>query len=162
MRLKVLFVALLSAVSILAASASPAAAQTASIPLPVSCTLSGTATGSCTVNLTGFQAVNGVVNAVVTIVDQAGNTVATVLVPLQTTGTCTILTLDTGPIHLNLLGLVVDIAPIHISVTAVSGPGNLLGNLLCAIAHLLDNPGATANGIAALLNNLLHQGLLTV
>jgi len=25
-----------------------------------------------------------------------------------------------------------------LDVTAVSGPGNLLGNLLCAVAHLLD------------------------
>ena len=40
--------------------------------------------------------------------------------------------------HLDLLGLVVDLAPIHLDVTAVPGAGNLLGNLLCAVAGLLD------------------------
>src|SRR5215208_5734954 len=40
---------------------------------------------------------------------------------------CEILDLDIGRIHLDLLGLVVNIAPIHINVTAVPGAGNLLG-----------------------------------
>jgi len=52
---------------------------------------------------------------------------------------CEILDLDIGRIHLDLLGLVVNIAPIHINVTAVRGAGNLLGNLLCALVGLLDN-----------------------
>jgi hypothetical protein len=51
---------------------------------------------------------------------------------------CDILTLDIGRIFLDLLGLQVDIAPISINVTAVPGAGNLLGNLLCAVAGLLD------------------------
>ena len=52
---------------------------------------------------------------------------------------CEILDLDIGRIHLDLLGLVVNIAPIHINVTAVPGAGNLLGNLLCALVGLLDD-----------------------
>ena len=52
---------------------------------------------------------------------------------------CEILDLDIGRIHLDLLGLVVNIEPIHINVTAVPGAGNLLGNLLCALVGLLDN-----------------------
>ena len=52
---------------------------------------------------------------------------------------CEILDLDIGRIHLDLLGLVVNIAPIHINVTAVRGAGNLLGNLLCALVGLLDD-----------------------
>jgi hypothetical protein len=52
---------------------------------------------------------------------------------------CTILTLDIGPIHLDLLGLVVDISAIEIDVTAVPGAGNRLGNRLCAVAGLLDD-----------------------
>jgi len=51
---------------------------------------------------------------------------------------CSILKLDIGAIHLDLLGLVVDLAPIHLDATAVPGAGNLLGNLLCAVAGLLD------------------------
>jgi hypothetical protein len=73
---------------------------------------------------------------------------------------CDILTLDIGAIHLDLLGLVVDLAPVNLDITAVSGPGNLLGNLLCAVAGLLDpGPGPLA-GITALLtqiNALLSQ-----
>ena len=54
----------------------------------------------------------------------------------------------------NLLGLVVNIPnPIVLNVTAVPGAGNLLGNLLCAVTHLLDNTGSGA-GLTALLNNI--------
>ena len=67
---------------------------------------------------------------------------------------CTILTLNIGAIHLDLLGLVVDLAPVNLNITAVPGAGNLLGNLLCSVAHLLDN-GGPLQGIAALLNRLL-------
>ena len=52
---------------------------------------------------------------------------------------CEILDLDIGRINLDLLGLVVNIAPIHLNVTAVPGAGNLLGNLLCALVGLLDD-----------------------
>jgi len=51
---------------------------------------------------------------------------------------CPILFLDVGPIFLDLLGLQVDVSQIVIDITAVAGEGNLLGNLLCAVAGLLD------------------------
>ena len=52
-----------------------------------------------------------------------------------------------GPLDLNLLGLVVHLNTVHLNITAVPGPGNLLGNLLCAVAGLLDNTGGgTAGG----------------
>jgi hypothetical protein len=63
---------------------------------------------------------------------------------------CSILDLDIGAIHLDLLGLVVDLAPIHLDITAESGAGNLLGNLLCALAGLLDPPGPLAQILALL------------
>ena len=66
-------------------------------------------------------------------------------------GTCTILHLVLGPIHLNVLGLHIDTNRIIIDITAHSGPGQLLGNLLCAITGLLDSP----NGLAQLLNQIL-------
>lgn|SRR5687767_1935531 len=68
---------------------------------------------------------------------------------------CEILHLELGPIDLNLLGLVVHVDRIVIDITAQPGPGNLLGNLLCAIAGLLDQPGAPLDIIADLLNSLL-------
>ena len=68
---------------------------------------------------------------------------------------CEILHLELGPIDLNLLGLVVHVDQIVIDITAQPGPGNLLGNLLCAIAGLLDQPGAPLSIITDLLNSLL-------
>ena len=38
---------------------------------------------------------------------------------------------------------------------AEPGPGNLLGNLLCAVAGLFDNTGGALGGISALLNRIL-------
>ncbi|WP_176451667.1 ABC transporter substrate-binding protein [Enemella dayhoffiae] len=68
---------------------------------------------------------------------------------------CKVLTLDLGPLNLDLLGLVVDLAPVSLDATAVPGAGgNLLGNLVCAVAGLLDR-GGPLTGITALLNRLL-------
>ena len=64
--------------------------------------------------------------------------------------TCEILTLTLGPLDLNLLGLRVQLNRINLRVTAESGPGNLLGNLLCDVAGLLDDP----TGLARLLNRI--------
>lgn len=66
---------------------------------------------------------------------------------------CQILLLDLGPIRLDLLGLVVDLSEINLDIHAVPGAGNLLGNLLCAVAGLLDGP--LGGGLGALLDNLL-------
>lgn len=54
-------------------------------------------------------------------------------------GGCAILNLELGPINLNLLGLQVDTSKICLNVTGERGPGNLLGNLLCEVAGLLDS-----------------------
>ena len=53
-------------------------------------------------------------------------------------GVCDILFLDLGPISLNVLGLAVDLSRILLDIDAVPGAGNLVGNLLCAIANLLN------------------------
>ena len=58
--------------------------------------------------------------------------------------TCDILHLELGPLDLDLLGLVVHVDKIVIDIDAVPGAGNLLGNLLCAIAGLLDPPASNA------------------
>ncbi len=135
-----------------------------------------TAGGTATVNLPG-QIVGTFTNLQATL-DQAGNIVISGLFTgqalvggvlktftnepftttlLSATGTCEVLTLHVGAIHLNLLGLVVDVAPIDIHITAQAGPGNLLGNLLCAVAHLLDSNAAN-QALANLLNRIF--GLL--
>jgi len=69
---------------------------------------------------------------------------------------------DIGAIHLDLLGLVVDLAPVHLNITAVSGSGALLGNLLCALTHLLDQQSPLQTAVTNLLNtiNNLLSGLL--
>jgi hypothetical protein len=77
-----------------------------------------------------------------------------VTLPLLATGTCDILHLTLGPLDLNLLGLRVQLSQVVLDITAQSGPGNLLGNLLCAVTHLLDGGGPLA-AIANLLNNIL-------
>lgn len=67
---------------------------------------------------------------------------------------CTILTLTLGPLHLDLLGLVVDLNQVVLTITAQQGPGNLLGNLLCGIANLLSG-GSPLTSITNLLNQIL-------
>ena len=57
----------------------------------------------------------------------------------ETTGRCRLVLLDIpGGLTIDILGLVIVLQPVRLEIFAVAGPGNLLGNLLCAIAHLLD------------------------
>lgn len=67
---------------------------------------------------------------------------------------CSILNLHLGTLNLNLLGLVVHLNPVHLTITAVPGAGNLLGNLLCQITGLLNGTGHLGQ-ISALLNRVL-------
>ena len=68
---------------------------------------------------------------------------------------CAILDLELGPLDLDLLGLVVHLDRINLEIDAVSGPGNLLGNLLCAVVGLLDDPLGNLNDIIGLLNRII-------
>ena len=98
-----------------------------------------------------------------TVTDAGGNTQGTqqLAIPVdlaQTAGSCQILDLVLGPLDLDLLGLQVHLDTVHLNITAQSGPGELVGNLLCAVAGLLDGglPLNTILGqIAVLLNQLL-------
>ena len=67
---------------------------------------------------------------------------------------CDILNLVLGPLDLDLLGLQVHLDRIVLNIVAQSGAGNLLGNLLCAVAGLLDGG---LNGLLGRLTNLLNQ-----
>ena len=137
-------------------AAKPDVSQT---QLPLVGNVAGGGTFAGTLNLTRFANVNGTVNAIGTVTGvltnaagQATSILQTVSLPLAAvTGTCDILHLDLGPLSLNLLGLQVDLSRVVLDITAQSGAGNLLGNLLCAVANLLNNPG----GLAQLLNQIL-------
>jgi hypothetical protein len=73
----------------------------------------------------------------------------------QAAATCTILDLTIRPIDLNLLGLVVHLDRVHLLVTGETGPGNLLGNLLCGLTGILDPQALPTNQLTQLLNGLL-------
>jgi len=120
-----------------------------------------------TLTMTGASVVNGVLTAAGTVTGTMLGPTGTVLqtitgqavaAPLQVTGTCTILNLVLGPLHLDVLGLVIDLNQVVLTITAVAGAGNLLGNLLCAVANLLNGGGALSNllqSVADLLNQIL-------
>jgi len=68
---------------------------------------------------------------------------------VTTTGTTQVLDLSLGPIDLNLLGLVVHLddcnnGPVKVDISAQSGPGKLLGNLISGLGHLLDTHASTS------------------
>ncbi len=69
-------------------------------------------------------------------------------------GACDILNLVLGPLDLNLLGLEVHLDTVVLDIIAQPGPGNLLGNLLCSVAGLLDG-GGLGDLIGGLLNDLV-------
>jgi hypothetical protein len=52
----------------------------------------------------------------------------------QATNTCSVLDLVLGPLHLNLLGLVIDLNRVHLTITATRG-GGILGDLFCGLAN---------------------------
>jgi hypothetical protein len=136
------------------------AAQTKTSALTIPVTGSGTgAVFSGTFQLQKFATdqgqlvASGLLTGVVTTAAGATTSIArTVTMPAAvTTATCDILHLDLGPLHLDLLGLQVDLSRIVLDITAQAGAGNLLGNLLCSVANLLNDP----SGLARLLNSIL-------
>jgi hypothetical protein len=138
----------------------PTASPTQSIPITGTIPSNAGNTFAGTLNLINVAVQNGqlVANGTLsgTLTDLNGQPIGTVTdvpvtLPLAVTGTCQILHLTLGPLDLNLLGLVVHLNQVTLDITAQSGPGNLLGNLLCAVAHLLDGGPLTA------LSNLLNQ-----
>ncbi|HKU10891.1 ABC transporter substrate-binding protein [Sinomonas terrae] len=122
-------------------------------------TLAGTFTPTQFLAQNGQLVVQGVFNGTLTsatgAVTQITNSPVTSTVTNATTsGACNVLSLTLGPLHLDLLGLVVDLNQVNLNITAQPGPGNLLGNLLCSVAGLLDN-GHGLQGLTQVLNNLL-------
>src|ERR1041384_1593246 len=118
-----------------------------------------------TLSVTSVDLVNGVLTAVGTVtgnvLSPAGAVVGSVsqapfTAPLQVSGSCQILNLVVGPLHLDVLGLVIDLNQVVLTITAVAGAGNLRGNLLCAVANLL-NGGSPLSNLLNSLVSLLNQ-----
>lgn len=173
------------AVGLLAFTAAPAAAfaATASTARPTSpahatqraaaqAPVTGTATNALgqTVNFAGTltptsasPGSNGTVNILGTLNGTLTNatTGATNAVTQQISAaaavdpSCPVLNLTLGPLDLNLLGLVVHLNQVVLNITAEGGPGNLLGNLVCAVANLLNGTG-TLTSLSGLLSQLLN------
>ena len=162
LRMLLLAVAAVLALSVSAlastASAAPTAAPTVAIsPAQSGGVLDGVFTiTSFAVNQAGQLVANGVFTGTVTINGVTTAITSTVSAIVQATpGSCPILDLTVGPLHLDLLGLVVDLNQVHLTITAESGPGNLVGNLLCTVTHLLDT--GAAPGLIHQLIDLINQ-----
>lgn len=176
MKLRILSAA--TAAALLAALVLPASASAAGTAAPSAATISNVS-GTCSLpsgeagnfagslDITRFVVRHGTLYGVGTLsgtctgsTTQATQTITNEAVRLpvdlnQSSGSCQILDLTLGPLHLDLLGLVVDLNQVHLTITAQQGPGNLLGNLLCAVAHLLDQNNFSLQAIASLLNQIL-------
>ena len=172
MRIRLTYVgalAALAAVLAFTAATATAAPVRGTLSAPVTAAQSGGALNGV-LNFTGFTlnqagqlVANGTftgtfTNAAGVVTNLTDAVFSSVVAPAATGGGCQILDLTLGPLNLNVLGLVVTLNQVHLNITAQPGPGNLVGNLLCAVAHLLDNTGATNNGLQNLLNRL--NGLL--
>jgi hypothetical protein len=159
--------ALLLSAIVLAPMSAEAARKSNAVTFPVpdtSATVNGAAATliNATATITNFAVQNGqvVANGTLsgTLVDSAGNVLATLTnvafsLPITTSqSSCTILTLDLGPLHLFLLGLTIDLSAIHLDITAQPGAG-LLGDLLCAVDNLLN--GGNLAALTNLLNSIL-------
>lgn len=163
MKLKLSIIsALIVALAAMAAVVSPAAEAakpgTGSVTEPITGTIDGQTIENGSFTITRFAVVDGALTAVGTFTGTIGGEterVATTAQVLQVTGTCQILELTLGPLDLDVLGLVIELDQVHLEITAEQGPGNLLGNLLCAVAGLLDGPIGGGGGLSGLLNQIV-------
>jgi len=128
--------------------------------------------GLLNLNVQNVNIANNALNAVFAIGNVTGNVPITLSSSPNAADPATpILNLHLGPIHLDLLGLVVDTSQICLDVTAHPGQG-LLGDLLSGVANLLNggtplsdilggltaiNPAALTSGLTQLLNGVLGQ-----
>ena len=161
--------------------AAPALAQTNRLEVPVTGVVQGAekATFGGTVSISRFEIQDEKLVAIGqltgTVIDKRGIAVRTIVTnvvmpvanatgagadaascdnAVEMQAACDILNLVLGPLHLDLLGLVIDLNQVVLNITAQPGTGNLLGNLLCAITNLL-NSGSLGQQIVDLLNQLI-------
>jgi hypothetical protein len=168
MKVKLLAVLALAAALTAAVAFAPGSSETAEAQTPPTatfdCVFQGMP-GQCVFTLTSFQSVNGVLTAIGDLTGPGGLNVMGIGIPVRDLGfgggVCSILDLTLGPIDLNLLGLRIQTNQIELLITAIPG-GGLLGDLLCAVANLL-NPNQLlrrlpADLLAQILNFLSGLG----
>ena len=146
------------------------AAQPAPPAAPLSTTFTDPTTGALdtftgTFTPTSFMGTKTTLTVVGTVTGTVTNAAGTVLqtVNQQVSApaaaadpSCNVLSLVLGPLNLNLLGLVVTLNQVVLNIVAESGAGDLLGNLLCTVANLLNNNGSgNLIPVANLLNHIL-------
>src|SRR5690242_10051223 len=126
-KLQIAALVLTMACLMLPVTASAANGGVLSVPI----TLQGTPTGGtpiaipATFNITSFAVQNGkvVANGTVNFAFNGLNQAVQTALPItQASGSCPVLSLTLGPLHLDLLGLVVDLNQINLNITAQSGP----------------------------------------
>jgi len=143
-------------------SRAPLFAPAGGVTIPVTGTTSkgGKFIGSFSIKQ--FSVVNNQIVAVGTLTgtiqNGIGNVIGTVLKTISLLvhfngASCDILHLELGPLDLDLLGLQVHLDKIVLDIDA-DPSGGLLGQLLCAVANLLNAGGPLAD-IVALLNQIL-------
>jgi hypothetical protein len=76
-----------------------------------------------------------------------------------TQAVCDILHLTLGPLHLDLLGLIIDLNQVQLDITA-DPAGGLLGSLLCGLAGLLS--GTPIEGLLNQIVGILNQILAAI
>jgi hypothetical protein len=147
-------IAIASVLALGSVAATPAAAA---VSVPVVGSVDGGGSFVGTFTLQKFAVKDGALVAVGTVtgtltdaVGTATGILKTVSMPATASASCEILHLELGPIDLDLLGLKVHLDKVVLDISAEPGSGNLLGNLLCAVAGLLD-----LGGLSKLLNQIL-------
>jgi hypothetical protein len=124
---------------------------------------------STLVNLPGVEkALNNVLATTVNLVNSVSlslpaGAVSSGTFDNETASDTPVLSLFVAPVHADLLGLVIDTSPIHLTITAHAGNGLVLGNVVTDLAHLFDNPPSTLtvndvnNRLAQFLSQLNAQ-----
>jgi len=149
------------AAAIPAGAAPPPTAQTTAVVaapgLPVTGTLAdGTPFVGQLSNLT-TSVVNGALMLSGTVtgtgIPAMGTPFTTAIAPTATAANCQILNLNPQPLNRDLLGLVANLVAVHLDLTGATGPGKLLGNLLCGLAGALDP--ARMREVSGLFNQVL-------
>jgi hypothetical protein len=130
--------------------------QSSPVGTKVPCTMRAVP-ATCILKVNNVSVANGVMHASGVVTNPAHTVnVPFSNVPLADPTACPILNLVLGPLHLNLLGLVVNLNRVHLNITALPGPGALLGNLLCAVANLLNGSNPVAqNAVLNAVNQIL-------
>jgi hypothetical protein len=123
-----------------------AEAATTSPAIPINIA-NGNSTFNGVLHINRFDVQNGKLVAVGTlsgsVVDRAGKLLGSVIQNVNlgvlsgSTGSCSILHLELGPLDANVLGLVIHLDRVVLDITGQAN--TLLGGLLCGVANLLNN-----------------------